>query len=1112
MFVNVVAHLNRPFMHNCRTGFHVADLELSNNPLQSITEMGSLEEFMTAATMADRDFVAERNNLSFVVDPSDEGFTKAVAPGTRGGSFGPISVPTLKDTISGTVRDLAIPRRPKWDETTTAEELHRMEKDSFLEWRRSIAQAELQHGGGVAAVDTSLGAVKATVTPFEKNIEVWKQLWRVVERSDVLVQIVDARNPLMYYSADLDAYTKEVNEQKRSLLLINKADFLSPLQRLAWAKFFSARNQKFVFFSAKRELMNLEEIDRRNAKARDVPVQSGPLLLPPPGMTVEEYIRMGGMGNAGFGDMGGLHALLEAKDAEEREKDDDSVYSENGEEDSSDEGAQSRQGSSKYGSTGSQDAEFTEEDLQAQLLREKKRQKKKTMKQTKKKQLEKAVLRSFLFEEDSGTSTTDEEESDDEDDTESRSEVDAADLTTPTSAATSQSSGAASIGQDVNGNASSDSNSHPKHDSEETYARPFQVAQAEQLAQSSEMTNISTSDPLYAACRVLTRDELVEFFKTEYADMPRGVLGTGSKLALQRRKEMLERKKQEILQQREVELRRRQQQARRMIEAGLGAQVRFGLEEDAIAMGEDEFDDSEFLESLERLGEDEKIPLQIGMIGFPNVGKSSTINAMLGATSSKHGVHRVAVASTPGKTKHFQTLILDEDITLCDCPGLVMPSFVSTREEMVVAGVLPIDQLRDHTAPIRLVCSRIPSQILQKLYGIPLPQGRQPTPWELLDAFGKLRGYTAAVHSGIDHPRAARVILKDYCDGRLVYCHPPPTGWLESPAEEKKTTGPEKAGAKPRVSMDSNVLLSSVTNKYKAPVTSALLQRGLHPIKETVDESEELSKEAARSKVSMNNEQTLIPEQVESEDEDIDSEDGSDSDSDSSIELTEEDLLAFTRVIPRAGTKPVADSGKSQKPVNPTISYKHIGPIDTALLHEMVGPGEDSDEDGTESGSVLSSDPSGGQKDRRAPRVKGIGKKGRLRKGEREADPYNTSVAADAVIRRGIVAEIKAVHQGPVAQTAGVDLLSLEGLYDSPQLDSGANASKGKGPATVGLSQGGAAKLAKAVTNKHGMIVHDSVPAHLRGQGKATSSIQSISVSVLKKAVQLQAQRNRQTQ
>jgi large subunit GTPase 1 len=67
----------------------------------------------------------------------------------------------------------------------TAEEVDRHEKDSFLEWRRHIASLE------------SVNANKK-VTPFEKNLEVWRQLWRVLERSDLVCQIVDARNPLLY--------------------------------------------------------------------------------------------------------------------------------------------------------------------------------------------------------------------------------------------------------------------------------------------------------------------------------------------------------------------------------------------------------------------------------------------------------------------------------------------------------------------------------------------------------------------------------------------------------------------------------------------------------------------------------------------------------------------------------------------------------------------------------------------------------------------------------------------------------------------------------------------------------------------------------------------------
>ncbi len=73
--------------------------------------------------------------------------------------------------------------------------------------------------------------------------------------------------------------------------------------------------------------------------------------------------------------------------------------------------------------------------------------------------------------------------------------------------------------------------------------------------------------------------------------------------------------------------------------------------------------------------------IMIGFVGYPNVGKSSTINALLGRK-------RVGVTSTPGKTKHFQTLIVSDSVMLCDCPGLVFPSVVSSRAEMVSCRLL----------------------------------------------------------------------------------------------------------------------------------------------------------------------------------------------------------------------------------------------------------------------------------------------------------------------------------------------------------------------------------------------------------------------------------------
>ena len=53
--------------------------------------------------------------------------------------------------------------------------------------------------------------------------------------SDIVVQIVDARNPLLFLCKDLETYVKEVSKSKVNVILINKSDFLTHNQRyLLW--------------------------------------------------------------------------------------------------------------------------------------------------------------------------------------------------------------------------------------------------------------------------------------------------------------------------------------------------------------------------------------------------------------------------------------------------------------------------------------------------------------------------------------------------------------------------------------------------------------------------------------------------------------------------------------------------------------------------------------------------------------------------------------------------------------------------------------------------------------------------------------------------------------
>ena len=94
------------------------------------------------------------------------------------------------------------------------------------------------------------------------------------------------------------------------------------------------------------------------------------------------------------------------------------------------------------------------------------------------------------------------------------------------------------------------------------------------------------------------------------------------------------------------------------------------------------------------------------MVGYPNVGKSSVINALLGQK-------KVAVASMPGKTKHFQTLILSDKVTLCDCPGLVFPRISASHAYMVLNGLYPIDTIKSFTEPIRILTQKIKKKVME---------------------------------------------------------------------------------------------------------------------------------------------------------------------------------------------------------------------------------------------------------------------------------------------------------------------------------------------------------------------------------------------------------------
>ncbi|MDA9098761.1 large subunit GTPase 1 family protein [bacterium] len=198
-------------------------------------ERNDLDEFLAMAELGDRDFTAERRGA--VVVSMADGTDPNADPNMDQHELA-VQKKQQVAIAEATHRDkLKVPRRPPWTKDMHPEVLDQNERRSFLEWRRALAMVEEDE--------------RLTLTPFEKNLEIWRQLWRVCERSDIVVQVVDARDPLFYRCIDLEAFVKELDPGKKTMLLLNKSDLLSVELRNAWSEYFDANGIEYLWWSAK---------------------------------------------------------------------------------------------------------------------------------------------------------------------------------------------------------------------------------------------------------------------------------------------------------------------------------------------------------------------------------------------------------------------------------------------------------------------------------------------------------------------------------------------------------------------------------------------------------------------------------------------------------------------------------------------------------------------------------------------------------------------------------------------------------------------------------------------------------------------------------------------
>ncbi|EMF17547.1 nucleolar GTP-binding protein [Sphaerulina musiva SO2202] len=103
--------------------------------------------------------------------------------------------------------------------------------------------------------------------------------------------------------------------------------------------------------------------------------------------------------------------------------------------------------------------------------------------------------------------------------------------------------------------------------------------------------------------------------------------------------------------------------------------------------------------------------ISVGFIGYPNTGKSSIIN-----TLRKKKV--CTTAPIPGETKVWQYITLMKRIYLIDCPGIVPPSITDTPEDILLRGVVRVENVENPAQYMPAVLAKCKRHHLERTYQI----------------------------------------------------------------------------------------------------------------------------------------------------------------------------------------------------------------------------------------------------------------------------------------------------------------------------------------------------------------------------------------------------------
>lgn len=161
----------------------------------------------------------------------------------------------------------------------------------------------------------------------------------------------------------------------------------------------------------------------------------------------------------------------------------------------------------------------------------------------------------------------------------------------------------------------------------------------------------------------------------------------------------------------------------------------------------------------EKDGRVEDFTLKMIVVGMPNVGKSTLLNALKGKKSAR-------VGNTPGLTKNQQWVKTDYGFMILDTPGILSTSRKNKTLVNNLKLVNGIENIEDDPAELAIILIDILKDlypgVLKDRYDVNEDADRVA----ILEDIGRARG-TLLRGGEIDYSRAGQILLQDFRSGKL---------------------------------------------------------------------------------------------------------------------------------------------------------------------------------------------------------------------------------------------------------------------------------------------------------------------------------------------------------